>query len=125
MVISIGIDLVEIARIEQALTRFGDRFVRKLMDLEEASRLPETPGQRVLALAFAVAAKEAASKALGTGWSQGVRWRDVVVVAGPAAGLRLDGGAAVAARRLGSGGRARLRLERRGGLAIAEAWLLS
>lgn len=125
MVIGIGIDLVETARIEQALARFGDRFVHKLMDPDEAALLPADPAERVLALSFAVAGKEAASKALGTGWSRGVRWRDVFVVTAPAAGLRLEGGAVVAARRLGSGGRTRLRLERRGGLVIAEAWLLS
>ena len=91
MVIGIGLDLVETGRVERALARFGTRFVGKLMDPEEAAALPEAPRERALALAFAVAGKEAASKALGTGWSQGVRWRDVVVTAGPQPSVRLLG----------------------------------
>ena len=125
MVIGIGLDLVETARVEHALARFGDRFVRKLMDPEEAAALPSDESARALAVAFAVAAKEAASKALGTGWSQGVRWRDVVVSPGPSASLRLLARAADVAHGLGSSGRARLRLERRGPLVIGEVWLLS
>jgi len=125
VVIGIGLDLVETARVEQALARYGDRFVRKLMDDEEAGALPSEPAARALAVAFAVAGKEAASKALGTGWSQGVRWRDVVVSPGPPASARLLARAAEVARGLGSSGRSRLRLERRGALVIGELWLLS
>ena len=100
------------ARRARALERFGERFVSKLMDPEEAAALPASPPERSLALALAVAGKEAASKALGTGWSQGVRWRDVVVTAGPEPRVRLDGRAAAVARARGSSGRSRLRLER-------------
>lgn len=125
VLIGIGLDLVETARVARALERFGARFVRKIMDADEAARLPQEAEARALALAYAVAGKEAASKALGTGWSQGVRWRDVVVQLAPAAGLKLDGEALAVALRLGSSGRMRLRLERRGPLALAEAWLLS
>jgi holo-[acyl-carrier protein] synthase len=125
MVIGIGLDLVETARVERALDRFGERFVGKLMDPEEAVALPEPPAERALALAFAVAGKEAASKALGTGWSQGVRWRDVVVRRGPEPSVGLLGRAAAVARARGSSGRGRLRLERRGALVIGEYWLLS
>ena len=99
---------------EQALARFGSRFVGKLMDPEEAAALPPAPPERVLAMAFAVAGKEAASKALGTGWSQGVRWRDVVVTAGPQPRVSLRGRAAAVARALGSSGRSRVRLSVRG-----------
>jgi holo-[acyl-carrier protein] synthase len=125
MVIGIGLDLVETARVERALERHGERFVRKLMDPEEARALPAAGPERALSLALAVAGKEAASKALGTGWSQGVRWRDVVVCLGPEAGVRLDGRAADVARERGSSGRGRVRLEVHGALAIAEYWLLS
>ena len=124
MLIGIGLDLVETERVAQALARFGERFVAKLMDPEEAAALPVGAG-RAHALALAVAAKEAASKALGTGWSQGVRWRDVVVSLGPAPSLRLDGRAAEVARELGSSGRTHARLERRGPLVVGEVWLLS
>ena len=125
MVIGIGLDLVETARVARALERFGERFVKKLMDPEEAAALPATPGERALALALAVAGKEAASKALGTGWSQGVRWRDVVVTAGPEPSARLDGRAAAVARARGSSGRSRLQLAVSGALVIGEFWLLS
>jgi holo-[acyl-carrier protein] synthase len=125
MVIGIGLDVVETVRVERALARFGERFVGKLMDPEEASALPAGSAGRALSLALAIAAKEAASKALGTGWSRGVRWRDVVVSIGGEAEVRLRGRAAEVARELGSGGRSRLRLEVRGGLVIGEFWLLS
>jgi holo-[acyl-carrier protein] synthase len=125
MVIGIGLDLVETARVARALERFGERFVRKLMDPEEARALPASPQERSLALALAVAGKEAASKALGTGWSQGVRWRDVVVAAGPEPSARLHGRAAEVARARGSSGRNRLRLRVDGPLVIGEFWLLS
>jgi holo-[acyl-carrier protein] synthase len=125
MVIGIGLDLVETARVERALERHGERFVRKLMDPEEARTLPASGPERARALALAVAGKEAASKALGTGWSQGVRWRDVVVRLSPEASVRLDGRAFLVARERGSSGRGRVRLEVRGALAIGEYWLLS
>jgi holo-[acyl-carrier protein] synthase len=125
VVISVGLDLVETARVASALARFGDRFVGKLMDPPEAAALPDEPLARADAVALAVAAKEAASKALGTGWSQGVRWRDVQVMLGPAPRLLLFGRAAEVARERGSSGRTRLRLERRGALVVGEAWLLS
>ena len=125
MVVGLGVDLVEWSRVARALERWGDRFVAKLMDPEEAFRLPARGEPRVLALALAVAGKEAASKALGTGWSQGVRWRDVVVTAGPEPAVRLDGRAAAVARARGSSGRSRLRLSVDGALVIGEFWLLS
>ena len=125
MVIGIGLDLVETERVSRALERHGDRFVRKLMDPEEAGALPEAFPERARSLALAVAGKEAASKALGTGWSRGVRWRDVVVSPGPEAAIRLEGRAAEVARELGSSGRGYVRLEIRGPLAVAEFWLLS
>lgn len=118
----LGVDLVELARVRAALERFGERFVAKLMDPPEAARLPSEPEARARALAEAVAAKEAASKALGTGWSRGVRWRDVEVGPGPA--LRLRARAAEVAGALGSDGAALLELEWRGGLALARVALL-
>ena len=57
---------------------------------EEARQLPAPEAQRVLALALAVAGKEAASKALGTGWSRGVRWRDVVVARDDVSNVKPD-----------------------------------
>jgi len=89
-VVGLGVDLVETARVERLLARYGDRFVQRLMDPEEAARLPAAGPSRVRAVSLAVAGKEATSKALGTGWSQGVRWRDVVVTHEPP-GVRLRG----------------------------------
>ena len=125
MVIGLGVDLVEIGRVERALDRWGERLVARLMDADEARTLPAARGPRATALALAIAGKEAASKAIGTGWTQGVRWRDVVVdVARPS--VVLLGRAAAVARSLGSSrGRTSARLELRGGLAVGEVRLLS
>jgi phosphopantetheinyl transferase (holo-ACP synthase) len=76
-------------------------------------------------VAEAVAVKEAASKAIGTGWSGGVRWRDVVVERFPRTAARLEGPALAAARRLGSAGVMEARLEHRDGLVIAVVRLLA
>jgi phosphopantetheinyl transferase (holo-ACP synthase) len=95
------------------------------MDPDEALALPPDGEGRARALALAVAGKEAASKALGTGWSRGVRWRDVVVGWGPTPSVRLSGRAAEVALDLGSSGRTLVTLEIRGPLAIGEVWLLS
>jgi holo-[acyl-carrier protein] synthase len=121
-VVGLGIDLVERSRVEGQLARWGDRLVGKLMGPEEASLLPLPAAERCLALARAIVAKEAASKALGTGWSHGVRWRDVVLVGGPA--VRLSGGAAAAAAALGSGGDSVNHIEERGDLVLGEVRLL-
>ena|SRR5438132_4005651 len=124
LIVGLGIDLIEEERVARALERWGERLVAKLMGPAEAARLP--PGaERARALALAIAAKEAASKALGTGWTRGVAWRDVVVEAGPPAGVVLEGGALARARRLGSSGRTRTLLEVRGGLVIGQVRLLA
>jgi holo-[acyl-carrier protein] synthase len=124
VVLGLGVDLVEEERVARSLARWGDRLVAKLMDPEEASRLPAGEG-RSAALAKAIAAKEAASKALGTGWSGGVAWRDVVVELGPPPSVRLHRRAAEVARRLGSPGRTRTTLEVREGLVIGRVLLLA
>lgn len=125
MVVGLGIDLVERDRVVASLSRWGERLVAKLMDEDEAGRLPGSPEERALALAFAIALKEAASKAIGTGWTRGVRWRDVVVFPGPPPSLRLDARAAEFARRRGSAGRTRVTLEIRGPLVVGQVWLLA
>jgi len=124
VVVGLGIDLIEEGRVAQALERWGERLVGKLMGPEEAARLPRGPA-RARAVTLAIAAKEAASKALGTGWSRGVAWRDVVVDLGPPVAVRLQGGALSTARRLGSRGRTHAVLEVRGELVIGQVRLLS
>lgn len=124
MVVGLGVDLVETARVERILARWGDQFLAKLMEPAESDRIPHGAG-RVRAVALAIAGKEAASKALGTGWSRGVRWRDVVVDLAEPPAVHLHGQAAAVARRLGSSGRTRTSLEIQGELAVGEVWLLT
>jgi len=120
----LGIDLVEPERVERALARWGERFLAKLMSPEEIAALPA--GRRIDAIADAIAVKEAASKAIGTGWSRGVRWRDVVVAhhAGGAS-ARLEAQALAFARRLGSLGALEVKVARRDGHVLATVRLLA
>ena len=123
MIAGLGIDLVEVDRVEKALARWGEAFLRKIMDPAEIAALPD--GRPAMAVAEAVAVKEAASKAIGTGWSNGVRWRDVVVGHGAPPSARLEGRALLAARRLGSAGATDARIEHRDGLVVAVVRLLA
>jgi holo-[acyl-carrier protein] synthase len=81
MVIGIGIDLVQISRFEQTAARYGTRLLDRLFTAAEQARLRcyRSPGRH---LAARFAAKEAAFKALRTGWGQGVAWQDVEIVGG-------------------------------------------
>ena len=124
MLVGLGVDLVETERVRRLLSRYGARLVGKLMDPDEAERLPDAGPARARALALAIAAKEAASKALGTGWSRGVRWRDVVVTRGETPSVELRARAAEVARERGSSGRCHIRLTLEGPLAVGEVWLL-
>lgn len=79
MIIGLGSDLIDIRRIEKSLDRFGDRFVNRLFtDIEIAKS--ERRNQRAASYAKRFAAKEACSKALGTGIAQGVFWKDMGVI---------------------------------------------
>jgi holo-[acyl-carrier protein] synthase len=94
MIIGIGSDLISITRIEKTLERFGERFVERIYtDIERA----KSDGRRNRAASYAkrFAAKEACSKALGTGFSRGVFWRDLGVVNEPSGRptMVLSGGA--------------------------------
>ena len=125
MVIGLGVDLTEIERVAESLERWGTRLIGKLMDPEEACRLPPGGREQKLALAQAIVLKEAASKAIGTGWSRGVRWRDVIVESRAPASIRLVNRAAEVARALGAReARTHAHVEHRGDLVIGEVWLL-
>lgn len=104
--VTIGIDIIEVKRIEQATSRWGERFLRRVFTPDEigycAGRTPS--------LAARWAAKEAVSKALGTGWAAQaphpagwIDWTEVEVVRQPSGepGLRLHGKAAARAAALG------------------------
>ena len=82
MILGIGTDLVDIRRIERSLDRFGARFARRMFTEAERARAERDPAQRVAAYAKRFAAKEACAKALGTGFAQGVSWREIAVTAG-------------------------------------------
>ncbi|MEQ8745666.1 holo-ACP synthase [Pyruvatibacter sp.] len=78
MILGIGNDLIDIRRIEQTLERFGDRFIQRIFtDIEQAKS--ERRLNRAASYAKRFAAKEACSKALGTGLRQGTFWRDMGV----------------------------------------------
>jgi holo-[acyl-carrier protein] synthase len=101
VVVGIGIDLCDVGRMRRALTgRSGARFVARVFTDAERSYCEARRAARIESYAARFAAKEAAMKALGTGWGKGVGWHDVEVVAvrGEAPALRLHGGAARRAR---------------------------
>ncbi len=79
MIIGIGSDIIDIRRIEHTLARFGDRFINRIYTEKERARAERRPDQRAATYAKRFAAKEATSKALGTGLKQGVFWRDMGV----------------------------------------------
>ena len=83
MIIGMGNDLIDIRRIEKTLERYGERFIRRIFTDVERQKAERRKGAgRSYAATFAkrYAAKEAASKALGTGFRMGVYWRDLGVV---------------------------------------------
>jgi len=123
-IVGVGLDLVELSRVARSLERWGDRLVSRLMDPGEAGALPSGRPERIQAVATAIALKEAASKALATGWSRGVHWRQVVARPGPPPAVELTGRAAEVARERGSSGTTMSSLETRGDLLLAEVWLL-
>jgi holo-[acyl-carrier protein] synthase len=95
MILGVGSDLIDIRRIEQAIERFGDRFLDRIFTSVERSRCDRRSATRIPSYARRFAAKEAAAKALGTGFRDGVFWRDLGVVNLPSGqpGMRLTGGA--------------------------------
>jgi len=102
MIVGTGVDIVEIPRIEQALNRYGERFSRRVYTPGEIAYCENFKNQAER-YAARFAAKEAAFKALGTGWREGVRWLDVEVKHQPSGKpeLLLNGRAGEIARELG------------------------
>ncbi|MEQ8441578.1 MAG: holo-ACP synthase [Alphaproteobacteria bacterium] len=79
MIIGTGTDLCQISRIADSLERFGDRFTHRCFTDGERQRAERRPAKRADRYAQMFAAKEACSKALGTGFRKGVFWRDMEV----------------------------------------------
>jgi holo-[acyl-carrier protein] synthase len=95
MIIGLGSDLCNIERIQNSLDRFGERFVNRVFTEVERTKAERRPFTRAGTYAKRFAAKEAFSKAVGTGFKRGVFMRDIGVVNLPSGEptLRLTGGA--------------------------------
>src|SRR5438876_7756935 len=102
MIVGTGVDIAETARIEQVFERHGDRFAKRIYTPEEILYC-EKFKNKTERYAARFAAKEAAFKALGTGWGNGVHWVDVEVTHRPSGKpeLLLTGRALEVARELG------------------------
>ena len=102
-IVSLGLDLVEIARFEEILARRGERFLERLFTGDERAYCEARPARRATHYAGRFAVKEATTKVLGVGWSRGVRWRDIEVARAPgkAPEVRLHGASAELARARG------------------------
>ena len=123
MIVGSGIDLVEIARIQQCIDRYGSRFLdRVFTGAEQTYCLRKRASAESFAARFA--AKEAGAKALGTGISQGVSWLEIEVVREPGGrpNLTFRGRAAEIAARLGAT-RAALSITHTSALAVASVVL--
>ena len=104
MIIGIGSDLIDIARVEKVMARHGERFIQRIFTPVEI-RKSERRRMRAASYAKRFAAKEACAKALGTGMAKGVFWRDMGVVNLPGGKptMHLSGGAAARNHRVGIG----------------------
>jgi len=101
MILGLGNDLIDIRRIEAAIEKHGERFLNRIFtDIERAKS--DARANRAASYAKRFAAKEACSKALGTGMSSGVFWKDMGVINLPSGRptMRLTGGAAAQLARL-------------------------
>ena len=94
MILGIGTDLCDIRRVEKSLELFGARFTDRLYAVSEQAKAERRPNP-ANSYALGFAAKEACAKALGTGFRQGVFWRDLVVANHPSGQpyMVLSGGA--------------------------------
>ncbi len=126
MIVGIGSDIIDIRRIERTIARYGDRFIDRIYTNIERAK-SDRRRERAASYAKRFAAKEACAKALGTGLSRGVFWRDMGVVNKPGGQptMRLTGGAA---RRLASllpaGHMARIDLTITDDYPIAQAFVI-
>jgi len=121
MILGTGLDLVEVARIAGLVERHGERFLQRVFTQAELDYcLPRAAREAHLAGRFA--AKEAVFKALGTGWSETVSWKQVEVLAGESGApeARLSGGAAERLAALG-GKRVHVSITHDGRMAAASA----
>ena len=102
MIVGLGLDIAEVDRIEASIRRHGRAFVERIFTAAEIAYC-EKHRNRAERFAGRFAAKEAAMKALGTGWARGVRWVDIEVIREPGGKptLKLSGASREIAGRLG------------------------
>jgi holo-[acyl-carrier protein] synthase len=125
MIIGIGSDLIDITRIAKVIERHGDRFLDRIFtDVERAKAARRANNEKMVVATYAkrFAAKEACSKALGTGIMRGVWWRDIGVVNLPGGRptMRLTGGALARLQQITPDG-----LEAQIDLSITDDWPLA
>lgn len=115
MIVGVGLDVVSVVRVAQALARHGDRFLSRCFLPGELTR-PHDPEH----VAGLFAAKEAAFKALGSGWGQGIGWHHVVLEKDPAGkpNLAFRGPAQLRAQKL-SAHRVHVSISHQQGVAVA------
>src|SRR5437588_2169396 len=103
MVVGLGTDITEVPRVARSIERFGDRFLERVYTPGEITYCLARKKSAAQSFAARFAAKEAGAKALGTGISRGVTWKEIEIVRAPgqAPQLRLTGRAAVRAEQLG------------------------
>src|SRR5438552_18357265 len=103
MITGIGIDVIQNDRLRDSVQRFGDRFLNRIYTEGEIAYCKKCVNSE-LHYAARFAAKEAAFKALGTGWAQGVKWKDIEVERLPSGQptLHLFGGALAQATSMGA-----------------------
>ena len=121
--IETGIDIIEVGRIREALARWGDRFEQRVYTEGERAYC-RSRGRPYMSFAGRFAAKEAAMKALGTGWN-GVHWKEIEVVRprGERPTIHFNGRAQLRFDQMGGVG-ARLSISHTEEHAIAEVLLL-
>jgi holo-[acyl-carrier protein] synthase len=120
MIVGLGMDITEVDRIEAAIRRHGRSFLERVFTPNEIAYC-EKHRNRAERFAARFAAKEAAMKALGTGWARGVRWVDIEVMREPTGKptLRLSGASRTIADGLGVRNIA-LTITHSGNMALAE-----
>ena len=123
MIIGSGVDLAEVVRIQRSIEKYGERFLARVFTPGERAYV-ERKRNRFERYAARFAAKEAGMKAIGTGWKEGITWKDFEVTNLPSGKptLLFSGKAAELARQLGVKSVA-LSLSHTENLAIAEVIL--
>lgn len=103
MILGLGVDVIEVARIRQVIERHGEAFLKHVFTAGERRRAPENPEAAAAYYAGRWSAKECVAKVLGTGIGAECGWHDIEIVRCPSGrpGVELAGAGAATAKRLG------------------------